>query len=158
MGDDPSQEKFPWSWLRSIEKRLLGYGIQKRDIPEAVLLMNLGFYSIYPGIFFVCSKVRPLRRLASHPVGISVRREAKIQCGERYERLEQYFLSKAEQFGNLRFIKPLPRMLGQSAKEFSLTLAETMAVYNITFPFWVWIIIIGIKKRFQLKHAHDHDL
>jgi len=75
------------------------------------------------------------------------------QFGEGFVRLERGILTGAERFGNYSIVKPMPRMLGMQPKDFTLTLAETSVIYNVTFPGIMYASVIGMKTYFRARHT-----
>ncbi len=56
-----------------------------------------------------------------------------------------------------RFVRPIPKLLHQSPKDFALALGETIVLYNASFPLWLHINIGAIGSHFRRKyHAKEN--
>jgi len=89
--------------------------------------------------------------------GRTIRSQFHRWFGERYPRFEASILSGAERFGNWKIVRPIPRWLGQSPQAFTLNLAETAAIYNVTFPFWVYLVgMVGLKEFYKRKYSLEN--
>mmetsp|Transcript_6409 Transcript_6409/g.8813 ORF Transcript_6409/g.8813 Transcript_6409/m.8813 type:complete len:159 (-) Transcript_6409:151-627(-) len=139
--------------MKGMQKQLQDFGAKPRDVPEAFFLFNLGLWSAYGGIFVMCSRFRPIRSFGGTAAGLVVRRRLAKIFGRRYFGFESYILRGAERFGQLGIVKPIPRMLGQAPQDFTLNLAETAAIYNVTFPFWFYAIGRALREHYHRKYG-----
>ena len=118
------------------------------DIPYGILLFNGMLWIEWAGVLFCCAKGRPFRRFAGTSVGARLRRGFKRNF-PRIARLETSIMNRAVKLSESKYLRPVSNFLGLSPKEFTASLAETTVLYNVAFPLWIHLNLLGVKRYFK---------
>mmetsp|Transcript_6037 Transcript_6037/g.10030 ORF Transcript_6037/g.10030 Transcript_6037/m.10030 type:complete len:119 (-) Transcript_6037:344-700(-) len=111
--------------MEFFKNQVKSFGAKSKDIPEAILLFNIGVWGIYGGLFAFCTRFQPVRTIGRTKAGEAGRRYLINWLGNRFTAFEKYVMVGAEKFGKWGIVKPIPRILNQAPKDFTLNLAET---------------------------------
>eukprot|EP00941_MAST-03F_sp_MAST-3F-sp1_P000819 g819.t1 len=117
-------------------KVLATLGVRPRDVPAALVIFNGMLWIEWAAVFVACLRFQPLRSFALTSTGARWRSLLSKRFPS-YSKTERYCLRAANKMSESRFMKPLPRMFGIEAENFTFSLAETVLLYNVGFLCWL---------------------
>lgn len=139
-------------------------GVNEDDAVEALLMWNGMLWGEWIAILVGCMRYQPIRTLARTPIGVRMRERlssaikttfnspapASVDTSAKLRKpmrtltnMEESVLSKAENMAQSRWLRPIPNLLHQAslisrkqqtARNFTLSVAETIVLYNTFFP------------------------
>eukprot|EP00931_Biecheleriopsis_adriatica_P037214 TRINITY_DN21359_c0_g1_i1.p1 TRINITY_DN21359_c0_g1~~TRINITY_DN21359_c0_g1_i1.p1 ORF type:complete len:189 (-),score=30.91 TRINITY_DN21359_c0_g1_i1:134-700(-) len=138
-----------------LTRHLSDRGVKASDIPKAFAGVQLLTSLEWCGLLFLSCRYTFLSRLAASQPGCRLRAWAVGALGGYVPRAEKYMMEKAEQFGESRFVRPIPKLFNMVPSNFTLALLETQVIYYITWPGLVlcnfWIVSSYFERRLAME-------
>ncbi len=115
-------------------KYLEKYGIEKNDIPKAIIYFKVTGYLSWFGTLAICYKYKPIRLFFRLSYPKHILNKIKNAYPQRYDKYENFIFSKSKKIAENRYFKKIPVTLGLKAKRFSYSLAENLLFYKCMLP------------------------
>jgi len=148
--------------LDSFKQKLDGYAVSASDVPAALVAFNVMLWGEWAVVIALCCRFRPLRTIASFSTAKFARRKISTTIHNKFpERsltyYEQKVVAKAESAASSRFVRPIPRMMNLSPKDFVFAMAETTVLYNCMFPVWIPFNLSSIAYCLAARKEKHHN-
>jgi hypothetical protein len=124
-------------------------GIEKKNIPSAIVEFKILGYLTWLGMFVGCYKFRPVQNFFKLSGPRSFLDGVKMRHGQRYDIWHKWVLSKSDKLANWPYFKPIPTSLGMKPKRVVYALAETTLLYKLMLPilFPTYMVVISLHYK-----------
>ena len=130
-------------------------GIEKRDIPKAIVTLKGIGYLTWFGTLGLCYRYRPLQRLVKSGVSKRVYTNLIQRYPNAHAKTKGWILKKTDHLANWKYFKWIPRNLGLKKKKFSKAIAENFVFYKLSLPLTLPLQLYATAKFVKFTSKKD---